>query len=45
MFVIGRHRLGVEDFVFMCLATGFTLGQGPFSIVALLLDVTLARPS
>jgi hypothetical protein len=45
MLVIGRHQLSVEDFVLMCLATGFILGQGPFSIVALLLDVTLARPS
>jgi hypothetical protein len=36
--VIGCGRLGIKSFVLMCSATGLILGQGIFSIFALLFD-------
>lgn len=38
ILVIGRSRYGIESFVFMCSATGLILGQGIFSLVALIFD-------
>ncbi|KAI3342591.1 OPT oligopeptide transporter protein-domain-containing protein [Ustulina deusta] len=38
ILVIGRSRFGISDFVFMCVATGLILGQGLFSLLALLFD-------
>jgi uncharacterized oligopeptide transporter (OPT) family protein len=39
ILIIGHNRLGIENFVLMCSATGLILGQGLFSIVALAFDV------
>ena len=36
ILVIGRCRFGIKNFVLLCSATGLILGQGIFSLVALI---------
>ncbi len=38
ILLVGRSRLGIKSFTLICSATGLILGQGLFSLVALLFD-------
>ena len=38
ILVIACSRFGIKSFILMCSATGLILGQGIFSLVALLFD-------
>ncbi|KAI9779864.1 MAG: hypothetical protein M1839_007177 [Geoglossum umbratile] len=38
ILVIGRDRFNIKSFVLLCSATGLILGQGIFSLIALLFD-------